>query len=310
MSKLIIRSFTLQDESEVPKVLKSIWKDDQDMIESHSIHMDWKEAELTRVTLTAETDNRVVGFGTVFETDFHPKSLFLVINISPEYQRRGIGTIVFSKLIEYQKEKRFLVKTRINNEASVSFLKKRNFNLITKTALGSIDSESKEIELWLDKTQEISSGIDIEFCDVENNLSLRKEMAYFLATSYENDHFWDRPAVLDEQFYLNLFMGKNIIPNTTIRIVADGEMLAASTLLKIEEGEAYWTWYGLSSKVSSPDLKEMYLQALLRKSLLICRDKNLLLKYEADSINEYPYNILKQIPSRDFSDTFSLWVNS
>lgn len=81
----------------------------------------------------AEDDGKIVGFLLSHETlPFHGTLNISYIGLNPEYQGRGVGLLLYQKLIEKAKQKRIeQIKTHINldNPKSIKLHEKAGFKL-------------------------------------------------------------------------------------------------------------------------------------------------------------------------------------
>lgn len=113
-----------------------------------------------------------------------------------------------------------------------------------------------------------------------------------------------------------MFMGDNVIEGSVIQIYKDDTLVAASNLMSIEPGEAYWVWYGIDHAIINENLSKQICQFLLSQSLKFCEENNYKLFFEADSINGEPYFILENISQvqiergidAKFDNSFSVWT--
>lgn len=87
----------------------------------------------TGYCFVAEDNSQIIGFLFSYETlPFHGTLDIHYIGLNPEYQSKGIGLLLYEKLIEKAKQKGIKrIKTHINldNPKSIRFHEKAGFNL-------------------------------------------------------------------------------------------------------------------------------------------------------------------------------------
>lgn len=80
--------------------------------------------------LSAKDNEKVIGYIGAYTFDDSMEILNFVVD--EEYQRQGVGSLLFNTLLNmYDKTKSIVLEVRYNNEKGISFYKKNNFNVIS-----------------------------------------------------------------------------------------------------------------------------------------------------------------------------------
>ena len=97
----------------------------------------WRHDRYFKERVVAERDGRVVGWGQVYQMpwQFHPEKFRMNLDVHPEFQRQGIGSALYARLVAIardQKGKRVRTDTQESRTAALDFLSKRGFEEIQR----------------------------------------------------------------------------------------------------------------------------------------------------------------------------------
>jgi GNAT superfamily N-acetyltransferase len=294
-----IRKFVDSDTPQMQELIKGLWLDDMSTGECQLIHEEHGPSEFVRESYTVELNGEAIAFGSIYENNLHYGDLFLAINVRQDWQRKGIATELLNLFNKHTDKKCYTVKTSLKSESSIAFLKKNGFKISTHSATGVVDTDK-----GLSYLKDIDLPMELSFRKEFD----RQEMADFFSARYREDHFWVPCEELSQEDAMSMFMGENVIEGSVISITKDDKLVAASNLMSIVEGEAYWVWYGVDNQLIDEDFNQRLYKTLLKKSLEFCKEKGLKLFFEADSVNGEPYYILEAIMKEEFDDSFTVWT--
>lgn len=92
----------------------------------------WGTSHLIRLTLVACADDPVIGAGTLFESTIHPRWLFVIMNVTPAWQRRDVGTRLYSALADLADACPWQAKMTRRDQAGGAFLIRRGFRPVVQ----------------------------------------------------------------------------------------------------------------------------------------------------------------------------------
>ncbi|MDD2786225.1 MAG: GNAT family N-acetyltransferase [Patescibacteria group bacterium] len=80
----------------------------------------------------AESDGKIIGFSIVRKKDGH--DTIGAIYVLPEYQGKGIGTMLLQKILEFRKDSKELwLDVASYNTSAINFYKKAGFQIVPKS---------------------------------------------------------------------------------------------------------------------------------------------------------------------------------
>ncbi|AOS63204.1 GNAT family N-acetyltransferase [Actinoalloteichus hymeniacidonis] len=94
-----LRPWTVDD---APALAGVIASGEQDVLwaQGRALLGPQRDGEHWRRTIVAEIDGTVVGMGALLSPRFHPRRLWVYVEVRPDQRRRGIGTAIFTALRE------------------------------------------------------------------------------------------------------------------------------------------------------------------------------------------------------------------
>lgn len=142
--KIYVRPMTINDYKSVRQVDISTQKQylgqkfDELSSEEQDKHLVSRKSEFqtnidTGYCFVAEDNDQIIGFLLSYETIPFPGTLYIrYIGLNPEYQSKGVGLLLYEKLIEKAKQKQIKeIKALINldNPKSIRFHEKAGFKI-------------------------------------------------------------------------------------------------------------------------------------------------------------------------------------
>ena len=97
----------------------------------------WRHDRYFKERVVAERDGKVVGWGQVYQMpwQFHPEKFRMNLDVHPEFQRHGIGSALYERLVGIvrgQKGTRLRTDTQESRASALEFLRKRGFEEIQR----------------------------------------------------------------------------------------------------------------------------------------------------------------------------------
>lgn len=98
-------------ESDIPRLVANAVEPDDPTTEAMARHSDaaWDDSLHYRLRLTAEDERgHILGFGSIRHSahHFHPHKYRLDLRVDPAYQRQGIGSALYERLLAALQERR------------------------------------------------------------------------------------------------------------------------------------------------------------------------------------------------------------
>lgn len=303
-----IRPYEAEDAGAVAELMDAVWGHDPEMRAIYDFHRDWQAVptSLIRQTLVALSEERVIGVGTIFESTFSPAMLFLNIHVLPEWQRQGVGSLLYDELIALGDGRAHVVKITRKDAAGVSFLEKRGYSPVIETLRGVLDPSLPDVKEWMGKRPTESQGFVVVSVDAPDCKATPLEVAMMHFQVYKQYHAWSPPAEPSEERVLAWFMGEDVVPGTSLCAYLDGELVGAANLIKTpfatDGPEAYMVWVGVLESAVADAVESTAI--LIRRLLEIAGEAGLRVRFEADGSYVPHRKILDAAPAvevdRDF----------
>ncbi len=134
-----IREFTADDYAAIAEISNAIYPDyrySADEIRYDDEHFDKTKYIFKRYV--AEMSRRVAGYAEYNHVPhmFHPQKFWVFVGVHPDFQRRGIGTALYTKILSdlvAHRAVRAFASAREDYPRSVAFLQKHGFSEIRRT---------------------------------------------------------------------------------------------------------------------------------------------------------------------------------
>jgi ribosomal protein S18 acetylase RimI-like enzyme len=282
----VIRPYREADAGAVEALLASLWPDDRTLREISAIHgPDVESEDRWRRTLVFVDGEQILGVATLLAGARHPSRYFVVVLVTPDVRRRGIGSALLGESVKLGDRRPLLARVRESDRAGVGFLRSRGFNVLMRNRVGVVDPNDQRVRKWIAET----SPTLVE-SDAPN-----EEVARAHEDAYAAEHATWSPATerpLDES--LRLFCGESWLPKTARIVRTRGRIAAVAGLhgppLASSESELF-----LVAGTSSGD--EAALRAVVASELDLARSLGALVSIEADDANRVLTQILSELPA-------------
>lgn len=302
-----VRQFKPSDAEAVSSIMTQLWGHDPEMLHIYEYHKDWQNppTSLIRQTLVAEAEEQVIGVGTIFESTYSPDVLFLSIHVAKEWQRKGVGTMLFKALTELGDARPHTVKITRKDVAGVSFLEKHGFFPAVNTLRGVIDPSSQNVRDWLNTLPSQVDGFEIESLDDPSCKVAPLEAAIMHFRVYQQYHAWSPPAVPSNERALEWFLGE-AVPGTNLCVCKCDELVGAGNLIATpfgaDDSEAYLVWVGVLENIGLDT--EPLTALLIRRLIETAAQLGLKVRFEADNTYVPHRKILEQAPTIEGDNDF------
>ncbi len=209
---MLIREFQEQDYGRIAAIAAAAEPErgrDADWFRQRDAGMDPK---IHSLRLLAELDGTVVGWGDLFNTwwMYHPRKFQLRINVQPDFQRQGVGSAIYTRLMQTGwSPLRINCEARETRPHSAMFLEHRGFVEVARRW----ESELHVADASLDRLADVKTQIETQGIRIENMAEERRrrgDAAYTRALfdleqlTYLDEPGYDRESTLQfEQFVSN-----------------------------------------------------------------------------------------------------------
>lgn len=143
-----LRPFQAADHVALEQALRAVWGSNDDAIAYYRYGEATNEADRYLLTLVAEQDEQFVGMGSVWTNRFHPHSAYIGINVTPAFQKRGIGTALWKHLIaECAPCQRLPLQTATDEhqQRARRFLQERGFHEVKRTYQPTLNLQALDV---------------------------------------------------------------------------------------------------------------------------------------------------------------------
>lgn len=305
--QVIIRSYAEHDAEPIEALLQASWSHDPTLLAIYrGSHRDWHSDLLIRRTLVAAVDDTLAGVGTLFESTIHPRMLFVTLNVASGWQRRGIGSQLWTALTALSDERSWIAKMTRRDQAGMSFLLKRGFRPLVRTLTGILAPAAPAVQAWSGSLSISVPGYQILSGD--DAPATRGEIALLHAAIYRQSHGWNPPIVESMDVAIAHYCGPNVISGSQFCVYRDEQLVGAANLItnpfQPDGDEAYLVNLGVVDL--PPDAAEALTSALIRRSLDFAAERGLLVRFEADDPHQPFQDLLLHAPANEVDHDFTI----
>ncbi len=93
---IVLRHFKPADAPALQRLRQSLWGADTET----AAYYRFATVAPVVCTLVAERAGMIVGFGSLWASRMHPTSLYIGINVAPQHQRQGVGSMLYTALLK------------------------------------------------------------------------------------------------------------------------------------------------------------------------------------------------------------------
>jgi GNAT superfamily N-acetyltransferase len=280
------RPYLERDAAAVAALLDSAWPADATLASISAIHGPNLDSEdRWRRTLVLVRGDEILGVGTLLASARHPSRYFVVLFVSPDARRRGIGTKILGDLIALGDDRPLLARIRETDPAGVAFLHARGFSPLMRSRVGFVDPQDPEVQEWIANTPPAL---------IESSTP-REEVAIAHEAAYAAEHaVWSPTTQRPLEESLQLFCGDSWLPATARVVRKDGQIAAIAAL---------------HGPPLSPSTDELFLiagsaiddaaalRAVVASELDLARSLGAIISIEADDANAELSGILDELPA-------------
>jgi len=309
---MLIRPYQDHDQAAVRRLLDQSWPNDPVMRELHDLHgpthiSGWQQ------TLIAEADGQVVGAGTVRHGERHPVRYWLILNVTPAWRRRGIGSRLFTALAALTRHdpRPFRVQARPSDTPTMQFLQQRGFRPLIRTWEGTIDPRDGEVQRRLAGLARGVEHFRLERPRGEALDASRVDLARFYAAWYRAIHTWDTPAPWSDEQAVEHFCGEDLIAESVVCAYRDVHLVGAGSLiappLNSHPDELYLVQVGTLG-VEGDDAHA--LTAALIADLVACAARvEKIISFEVDNAYVELWRVIEALPLASGDQNFMVLAN-
>lgn len=284
------------------------------MLTVYSFHRIWSPSEpLIRQTLVATVEGHVRGVGTLVEATLHLKMLWAAINVSPGWQRRGVGSALYNALEAVGDGRPWMVKLTLRDQAGTAFLKKRDFyNPRSNSIMGVLDPRDEKVKRWLEHLPRDVPGYRFLSLDDPDNPATLEDVARVHAAVYRQYHAWSPPVEEPVENALAHYCGPNVLPGSDLCVFEGDRLIGTANLFHhppgSEGGDAYLAHVGVVGK-ARPQVRELT-AALIRRSLEWAAGAGFRVRFEADEEYAPHLALYKSAPADEVDRDFAIFINA
>jgi GNAT superfamily N-acetyltransferase len=235
----VIRPYLPADQTIITSILRAIWADDEGAIQYFGAAEDFTGQTAFRRTVVAEASSqegaRILGFGMVGVSSYHPSFAYLKIIIDPSHQRRGIGSALYThlvKLLEAQISLPIKTATYEHQEHALAFLQHRGFHEWMRTYLPVLElARFDPLPLTESRARVAARGYHIcSMTDLAEDPRRNEKLADVHYQIYASIHPDNPPsAALYEQRF-QAFLGDNVLPEAMYVALRGADYVAVASL--------------------------------------------------------------------------------
>ncbi|HEY0603661.1 MAG TPA: GNAT family N-acetyltransferase [Herpetosiphonaceae bacterium] len=309
--KITIRPCAEHDLEAIAALVKASWSHDATISTIYKqSHRVWPSSGLIRHTLVATVDDSLVGVGTLFESTIHPRMLFVTLNVAPGWQRRGIGSQIWSALEALGDRRPWIAKMTRRDQAGMSFLQKRSFKPLVSTLHGLLDPAATAVQAWIASLPQAAPNYRI--INFEDAPATREEVALVHAAIYRQAHEWNPPIEESVDGALAHYCGPNVLAGSQLCVYRGQQLVGAANLIvhpfEPESGEAYLVNLGVVDLPTAD--ADTLTGALIRRSLSFAAARGLRVRFEADDPHQPFQSWLLHAPATEVDHEFTIMGNA
>ena len=298
---ITIRPWAARDAAAVDALLSSERGDDPTarlLFAAHGAARDGSGA--FRRTLVAEIDRQIVAAATVWEYWLHPARWRLAVHVRPEYRRRGIGGVLFRRLlaaVASRGPRPWQAATSADDGAGLGFLARHGFRSLMRTKLGELDPAALGRTAWGELEAAAAAVTEagyriVALPELPADLPLRPSLASLHAEVYRQTHRWNPPAELSEEDAEHLFLGDDLIPGSLfVALAGDRPVGVASLRLGPSPGDRELGWIGVDG--GHRDRAAPLTAGLLGRCLAQARAHRRRVRLEIDEANRHLWRLVE-----------------
>src|SRR5579885_1978311 len=234
----VIRTYLPADRIALSHILRATW-DDEGAIGYFGAAEDFTSQVSFRRTVVAEASGqegaRILGFGMVGVSSYHPNFAYLKIIVDPSYQRRGIGSALYAHLVKLLEARTSLpIKTATyeDQEHALAFLHHRGFHEWMRTYLPILElARFDPLPLTEARARVAARGYQVySMADLAEDPRRNEKLADVHYQIYASIHPDNPPsAALYEQRF-QAFLGDNVLPEAMYVALRGEEYMAIASL--------------------------------------------------------------------------------
>jgi GNAT superfamily N-acetyltransferase len=197
----------------------------------------------------AERDGRIVGWATVQHTEyaFDPDRYSVSINVHPEYEGRGIGSELYSRVLRTLEERgarEAMSQACESRPRALRFLEDRGFVAKMRDRMSILDLDTVDFARWEDAGKRVEEqGILIRSVDELKGDPERNRKLYELDITVSADMPSVKPMTPPtfENYCRRVFESRWLLPEAFL-VALDGDRYVGTTALWLSDGdEALYT---------------------------------------------------------------------
>lgn len=310
------RRLKTTDEPSVAALLAAMFNHNPAEFTEPSVHgPSLDEPGRYRRTLVVETNDNLVGLGTIWEYWLHPARWRLAIHVRPGARQRGVGTSLLDQLVGLvpgQDQRPLQVALSADNTTGQRFLTRSGFSPLMRTRRGTVNPHLAHAAVQAECSAAIErltrAGYRIRMLS-DGGTATRQigALADLHADIYRLGHAWNPIPSITGADARRLFMDENeIIPDAFAFGLLDDQPVAVASLRRgPTAGTLDLGWVG----VTTPHwpLREAFTVALVGRCLASVAGRFADLTVEIDETDAPLRNLMGRVPVRWDADwlTFS-----
>jgi GNAT superfamily N-acetyltransferase len=201
-----------------------------------------RTAAMLGLRLVAERDGVPVGWGDIGHSwwAFHPRKFSMRLNVDPTAQGQGIGTALFSHLIEHAESTwnplRIGIETRENRPGSARFLEHRGFSLWRRRVEGHLWLRDGRLERADSAEQRLSStGVSVvtiaEYAAARGRERLERDLFDLERQAQRDEPDYDPDGAMQfDQFVANELDPASLLDSGSFLALVGDELVGVSRL--------------------------------------------------------------------------------
>jgi len=237
-----IRPFDAGDYQRMADIVAAIDADRYRPPEWYRQRDESRNASMLGLRLVAERDGTLVGWGDIGNSwwAFHPRKFSMRLNVEPSVQGQGIGSVLFSRLIEHAESNwnplRIGIETRENRPRSAAFLEHRGFTLWHRRVEAHLQVSGARLERSAEAERRLSSaGIRVvtigEFVALRGRETLERELFELERLAQRDEPDYDPEGAMQfDQFVANELDPSSLLSTGSFLALAGAKLVGISRL--------------------------------------------------------------------------------
>ncbi|SFB42411.1 GNAT family N-acetyltransferase [Clostridium frigidicarnis] len=220
---MYIREFNKDDTLHIKDLLIEIYHDDVCSIG----YFKFGNSTSTVKTLVAINRNKIIGVASLWENKIHKDSIYIGIHLLEKFRHKGLGTSLFSQLLEFNHKKQYQCSLWSYNNIGLKFAKKLDFNVMRKTFEPIYD---------LSLIPKINLLNDLDFCysinsfaSLNNTKFKKSNIISLFKEIYMRNHKFNKVSKLSDSQWDNIIFN-NLCPDASFAILKDSKIIALSLM--------------------------------------------------------------------------------